>query len=212
MARLGLLGPMIVVVGAAVAGVGVWYYQHSRPKAGVVIDAIAVGSDQSLVIRDEQGGDRSFLELHKGDEVVWQALIPHYVGTHARPGIAWSPTAVTVRVQRGPRAEVFGLAMDTALKLGGFRLAPEHEPNTTPAAGPITLTDHAHSYELVGGAGWHQLVGVELLSGQAMWKVELGAPPVTDGGIDGGDVWVLQAPGPRRYFDALTGREDRSHI
>ena len=49
-------------------------------------------------------------------------------------------TAVTVRVERDGRAEVFAFAIAaTPTKLGAFRLAPEHEPITTAAAG----TDHA---------------------------------------------------------------------
>jgi hypothetical protein len=204
--RMRWLGPGLVTLGAAVAGVGGWYVVHARPVPGAIIDTIAVGSNESLVIRDEVHGERNFVELHEGDKVKWEALIPHYVGTHDRPGVAVSPTSVTFRVQRGPQAEVFALAMTTALKLGGLRLAPEHEPNHTPEQGPITLTDHARSYELIGGDGWHQLVAVNLKTGDALWKVELGAQPITDGGVEPGVVWVVQA-GARRSFDAATGSE-----
>lgn len=215
MARLRFLGPAIVATGAAVAAVGTWYVIHARPVAGDVIDTIAVGSaaeDTSLVIRAEaNGGERSFVELRRGGEVVWQAIVPHYIGTHERPAIAWSPGAVTLRVQRSGRAEVFALGMQTSVKLGGFRLAPEHEPNTPPAEGPITLTDHVRSYELVGGAGWHQLVAVDLKTGDALWKVELGAPAVIDGGAGDGVVWVVQRDTGKRAFDALTGKDLGSH-
>jgi hypothetical protein len=207
MARLGWLGPAIVATGAAVACVGGWYMVHARPKAGDVIDTIALGPNRSLVIRDEaNGGERSFVELHDGATTKWEALIPHYVGTHLRPAVAWSPAAVTFRVQRGGRAEVFALAMNTSVKLGGFRLAPEHEPNHTPEVGPITLGDQQRSYEFIGGDGWHQLVGVDLMSGEALWKVELGAKPITDGGVSNGLVWVVQN-GAKRAFDAASGAE-----
>jgi len=209
--RMRWLGPGLFGIGAAVAVVGGWYMIHARPEPGAIIDTIAVGSDESIVIREEAHSDRSFVELHEGQTVKWEALIPHYVGTHARPAVAVSPTSVTFRVQRGPRSEVFALAMTTALKLGGFRLAPEHEPNHTPERGPITLTDHERSYELIGGDGWHQLVGVDLKTGDALWKVELGAEPVTDGGVEPGAVWVVQA-GARRTFEARSGSERPSPI
>jgi hypothetical protein len=211
MARIGWIGIAIVATGAAGASVGAWYYVHARPEPGATIDRIDVGHDEALVIRAEKGGDRAFVELRDHDIVKWQALIPHYVGTHERPAVAWGPTSATFRVQRGPRAEVFALAMDTALKLGGFRLAPEHEPNTTPERGPITLTDHERSYELIGGSGWHQLVGIDLKSGDALWKVELGPATVTDGGVQNGVVWIVQG-GAKRSFDARTGSDASSGI
>ena len=206
--RLGLLGPIIVLVGAAVAGVGAWYVVHARPKVGAVIDTFRVDAKTSLVVRAEDGGpgDRSFVELRSGDEVVWQALIPHYVGTRGRPAIAWTDNAVTVRVERGGRAEVFALAMRDSTKLGGLRFAQDHEPITTQAAGPITLTDHVRSYELVGGDGWHQIVAVDLRTGIGLWKVDLGPDAVIDGGVDGAIVWIAQAS-RRRQLDTTTGRE-----
>ncbi|HEY1552344.1 MAG TPA: hypothetical protein VGG28_31170 [Kofleriaceae bacterium] len=207
MARLGWLGPAIVATGAAVACVGLWYMIHARAKPGDVIDTLTLGPDQRLVIRNEaDGGERSFVELHEGSATKWEALIPHYVGTHLRPAVAWSPTSVTFRVQRGGRAEVFALAVNTALKLGGFRLAPEHEPNHTPEVGPITLSDQQRSYEFIGGDGWHQMVSVDLKTGDPLWKVELGAKPITDGGVSNGLVWVVQN-GAKRSFDATNGVE-----
>jgi hypothetical protein len=208
-ARLGFLGPVIVLVGAAVAGVGTLYAVHARPKAGAVIDTLQLGSGGTLVVREEDGGERSFVELRANDEVQWQAFIPHYAGGPGRPAIAWGPTAVTVRVERSGRAEVFALSMRDSTKLGGFRLAPEREPITTQPTGPITLTDHVRSYELVGGADWHELVAVDLRSGNALWKAVLGKSPITDGGVVGADVWVVQ-DGRKRHFNVFTGREDKS--
>lgn len=206
MARLGYLGPAIVIVGAMVAGVGAWYAVHARPKPGDVVDTIELGDQRQLVLRRELDGERAFIELRDRDAVQWQALIPHYSGTRDRRAIAWGPTAVTVRVERGGREEVFALAMRDGRKLGGRRLAPEHEPITTPASGPITLTDHRFSFELVGGANWHQMIAVELATGNVAWKAELGMTPATDGGIINGRIWLLQNR-ERREFDASTGRE-----
>jgi len=204
--RLGFLGPAIVIVGAVVAGLAIWFLQTVRPEAGAVIDTIAIDAHHSLVLRKETKSNRSMIELREGTEVKWQALIPHYAGAPGRPAVAWSDKAVTVRVERDGRAEVFAFAMQNSQKLGTFRLAIEHEPITTHAEGPITMTDHARSYELVGGPDWHQLVAVDILHGGGVWKADLGTAPITAGGVEGGKVWVQQ--GPRlRTFDALTGLE-----
>ncbi len=151
--RLGLLGPIIVLVGAAVAALGAWYVVHARPKAGDIIDTFAVGNGDTLVVRAESGGDRSFLELQRKDQVVWQGLIPHYAGSKGRSGVAWSTSSVTVRIERDGRAEVFAMALESGVKLGGIRFAPEHEPIKTQTTGPLTITDHVRSYEIIGGAG-----------------------------------------------------------
>ena len=203
MPRRRWLGPTIVGVGAAVAAVGVGYVLHARPHVGAIID--------KLELLAEDGGERSFIELRDHDSVQWQALIPHYAGAKGRPAIAWSKSAVTIRVERGGRAEVFAIALQDASKLGGFRLAPEHEPITVLPEGPITLTDHVRAYELVGGADWHQLVAVDLQSGKALWKDELGRQPITDGGVQGAQLWLVQA-GHKRQFNVFTGAEDKSPI
>jgi outer membrane protein assembly factor BamB len=213
--RLGWLGPAIVIVGALVAGVGVVYWMHARPEPGDPIASYAVpelvGDGATLVIRHERGSDeREFVELHASqpdDHVVWQALIPHYAGNAQRPALAWSHDALTIRIERGGRAEVFALSMHDGDKLGGFRLAVEHEPVVTQPTGPITLTDHVRAYEIVGGATWHQLIGVDLATGEGIWKVDLGAEPITDGGVEQGNVWLDQG-GRRKTFDGVSGRDE----
>lgn len=207
--RMRWLGPTILAVGLAVGGAGVWYMVHARPHAGAVIDTFEVGPNAQLVLRAEEGGDRSFLELDRNGSTVWQALIPHYAGEKGRPAIAWNDTAVTVRVERSGKAEVFALGMADAVKLGGFRLAPEREPITTQKKGPITVTDHIRSYELVGGDKWHELVAVELRTGKALWKADLGHWEVQDAGVQMPYVWVIQA-GQKRWYNVLNGNEDRS--
>jgi len=203
--RFGWLGPGIVIAGAAIAGVGIWYFIHARPVAGDVIATVECDG-ASLVFRSEHGGARSFVELHDHGELVWEALIPHYAGDAARPAAACSRQAVSVRVERGGRAEVFGFLRAAGDKLGGYRIATEHEPIRTQPTGPITLTDHVRSYELAGGDGWHQLVAVDLDSGEALWKIELGPEPVSDGGVAGDSVWIRQATRERR-FHVTDGRE-----
>jgi hypothetical protein len=201
--RLGWLGPAIVLVGAAIAALGVWYLVYAKPVVGDAIDTIAMEGDARVVIRAEDGGERSFVEVWDGDTKRWQALVPHYIGSPAHRGIAWSPTAITVRVDRGGRAEVFALAARDAAKLGGFRLAPEHEPIRVEANVPITVTDHVRAYELVGGDGWHEVIAVDLKSGRALWKTELGPEPVRIANLIGGVLVIYQST--RRVIDVDTG-------
>jgi hypothetical protein len=202
--HLGWLGPAIVLVGAAVAVAGGWYVVRARPVAGSIIDTIAVDDRRTLVVRSEAGGPRAFIELRDDNTVLWQALVPRYGGRVGAPGLAWSPTAVSVRVVRDGHAELFALAMRDASKLGSIRLAPTHGPIALDTTGPVTLTDHRRSYEVVSGVGWHQLVAIDLLSGKALWLRELGGADVVSGGVDGDTVWIDQGAG-RQRFAALTG-------
>lgn len=209
--RLGWLGPAIVLVGAAVAGIGIWYMAASRPEVGAVIDTIRIDDRAAIAVRAEQGGDRNFVELREGDRLVWRALVPPYAGRPGAPGIAWSDTVVSVRVFRDHRAEVFALARRDAAKLGGFKLAPGKGPAVIAARGPVTLTDHVRSYEIVAGEGWHQLVAFDLMGGEGVWKQDLGAAPIDAGGIEGGAIWLSQA-GRRRAFRATDGTEISSNL
>jgi outer membrane protein assembly factor BamB len=212
--RLGWLGPAIVIVGVIVAGFGVWAIVAGKPQAGEVIDTIPAGEGRSLVVRAEAGGDRNFVELHAPDEhgkdkLLWQALVPTYAGRPGAPAIAWGAGTVTVRVIRDGRAEIFALAMTNAAKLGGFKLAPGKGPVTRQTTGPITLTDHTRSYEIVAGTGWVQLVAIDLASGEALWAQDLADLPVDAAGFTDSVIWVQQR-GARRAFAVTTGSE--SHL
>lgn len=202
---LGYLGPAIVIVGIAAAALAVWYMRTAKPVAGDVIDVIAIDATRSFVIReDAKDPRRSFLELRDRDAVTWQALIPKYAGEKGRPAIAWSDNIVTVRVEREGRMEVFAFSLRTSAKVGALRLAPEREPLARQLRGPITLTDHKSSYEIVSGPGWAQLVAIDLDRGKGRWKTDLGTEPVTAGGIDGPKLWVEQG-GIRKVFEAGSG-------
>jgi hypothetical protein len=203
--RLGWIGPAIVLVGIAGAIAMTWFWRASEPVPGDTIDELDCAGGK-LVVRAERGGDRAFVEMHAGNELKWQGLIPHYPGSRGRPAVACGSDVVTVRVERGGRAEVFGFAVASGQKAGGYRLATEHEPIHVEPTGPITLTDHRRSYEIVGGAGWHQLIAVDLSSGEGVWKADLGPDPVTDGGLHDARVWIRQGA-RERTFDPETGRE-----
>lgn len=209
----GWIGIAIVALGAAISAVGIWYFIGHRPTPGPVIDELAIDEHGKIVVRAEDGGPRSFVELHQDGKLVWQALVPTYAGKQGQPGIAWSDIAVSVRVIRDPahepRAEVFALSRRDASKLGGVRLGVEHGPIDLAATGPLTISDHIRSYEVVSGRDWHQLVAIDLRIGQIVWQQELGAKPIEAAALENGAV-VLTQGGAKRWFNVFTGREDRS--
>lgn len=205
--RLGWLGPAIVALGAAVAAVGVWYMVRSKPQPGAVIDEIALDGSAKLVVRAEQGGSRSFVELHTGGELTWQALVPPYAGRKGVPAVAWNDRVISVRVIREGKAEIFALARRDAAKVGGLNLAPDVIA-LRDAPGPITVHDGVRSYELVSGDGWQRLLGVDLGLGKVIWKRDLSPAAVEGAGLDAGAVWIQQG-GKKRWFGVFDGKEDR---
>jgi hypothetical protein len=207
--RLGWLGPVIVLVGIAGAAIATWFMIVSKPKAGAIIDTIVIDKAYAFVVRAEDGGARNFVELREGERVVWQAITPAYAGRPGAPGIAWNELAVSVRVIRDGRAEVFAIARTNGSKLGGFKLAPGKGAVTKQTTGPVTLTDHVRSYEVVSGVGWNQLVAIDLGTGLPRWKQDLDGTLIEAGGVDGEFVWIRQA-GRTRRFRAVDGSETAS--
>lgn len=207
--RLGMLGPVIVLVGIATAAFATWFMIVSKPKAGAIVDTIAIDQARAFVVRAEDGGDRNFVELRDGNRVVWQAIVPAYAGRPGAPGIAWNDLAVSVRVIRSGRAEVFAIAKANGSKLGGFKLAPGKGAVTKQTTGPVTLTDHVRSYEIVSGAGWNQLVAIDLGTGEPRWKQDIDGAVIEAGGVDGEFVWIRQA-GRTRRFRSADGHETAS--
>lgn len=213
--RLGWLGPIIVLVGALAAAVGIWWMKSARSVAGKYLDVLALDADTALVVRGEHSSDRAFVELrHHDGTVAWQAMIPPYAGRPGAPGLAASRDAASVRVVRDGGAEVFGLSMRNASKLGGFKLAasrPRHPGgHTLPSA--VTLTDLRYSFELVGQERsekeatdpWASLIAVDLATGRGQWSMDLGTDPITAAGLVDGAVWVQQA-GQIRGFRTADG-------
>ncbi len=207
--RLGLLGPIIVLVGAAAAAAGVYLVVANKPKPGAVIETVVLDSTAKIIVRAEDGGVRNFVELHVGDDLKWQALVPPYGGRPDATGIAYSDVAVSVRVIRDHKAEVFALAIRDSEKLGGIHLGGDHGAIREPSTGPVTLSDHIRSYEIVGGADWNTMTAIDLRNGTKLWTTELGKEPITAGEVTGGLVQLEQA-GAKRYFRVFSGKEDRS--
>lgn len=200
---------MIVLVGLAIGSVGVWVLIKNRPHEGPVIDQFAIDKGQEIVVRAEEGGDRNFIELRENGEVKWQALIPPYAGDKNRRGIAVGDHAVSIRVVRGGKAEIFAVARANGSKLGSTHLAQEHGPIVREGTGPITLSDGVRSYEIVSGSDWNQLIAMDLKLGTRLWKQELGPGAVTGGSVEGGLVKVEHAK-ISRWFNVFTGQEDKS--
>jgi len=199
------LGIAIVTVGVAVAALGTWYVMHARPKLGALIDTIPADRGQRVVVSHEADGPNSFVSLMEGDREVWEAYVPAYGGRPGAPGIAVGKTCVSIRIIRDGKAEIFALARNDSQKLGGMGLGHGHGPVDPDAKGPVTLTDHERSYEVVSGPDWHQLVAFDLTSGKPLWSVELGVDPVTDGGVEGHRVWIAQGQN-RHSFEGLSGK------
>jgi hypothetical protein len=216
--RLGWLGPLIVLVGAAAAAFGIWWMSQARSQADKFVDAFALDGETALVVRSERSSARSFLELrHFDGAIAWQAMVPPYAGRVGAPGLAASRDAASVRVVRNNAAEVFGMAMRNAAKLGGFKIASDRPADalghTLPAA--VTLTDLRYSFELVGQEAsasaaspgvqpWAAIAAVDLATGKKKWDVDLGAAPITAAGITDRAVWVQQG-GQLRGFATADG-------
>jgi len=191
----------------------------AAPVAGNTIDTIGIDTTRFLVVRAEADGERSFLELHDtgaSEQLQWQALIPHYAGSAGRRGVSWGQGVVTVRVERGGEDELWVLGLTDALKVASLRLAPEHEPIPPQAGEPLSVSDGQRTYELVAGVDWHELVAIDLATGQPLWKQDLGPARFASMRVVGPFVQLFPASGsvdaapgqmPSLVFDALTGKK-----
>ena len=50
------------------------------------------------------------------------------------------------------------------------------------------------------------MAAIDLATGKGVWKRELGPAAITDGGVEAGTVWYVQA-GKRKLLDAATGAD-----
>jgi hypothetical protein len=189
--RLGWLGPLLVIIGLAGGAFGIWWMQQVRPVAGKVIDAIALGDDAYVVIRDQQGSSRNFLEMIVAGNVKWQTMIPPYAGRLGSPAIGVGPDTLSVRLVRNGHSEVFGLSISNASKVGSFKIAADRPASPTGHCGKvITLTNGSLSFEVVEGDGWNDIAAVDVTTGVPIWSAKLGAATILDGGFVDDVVWL----------------------
>jgi hypothetical protein len=191
------LAPLLLGLGVAIGSLGVWYAVHARPTAGDYYEVFALDARTAVALRREVGSDRSFVELVElGRGVRWQALIPPYAGRPDAPGIAASQVAITVRVRRDGKDELWALSTEDADKLGQVELRSGDARAGARAPGVVTVADHVQSFELVGDATHATAVTAILLAeGRAQWRVDLGADGVANAWLDGRALWIRTAAG-----------------
>jgi len=204
--RLGWLGPVLVLVGLAVGGLGVWFMFHARPRAGAIVDLLPLDGEWALVIRREATSDRGLLELVSTKRgVEWQALVPRYAGRPGTPGLAVARAAVSVRIVR-TRPEVWAMSTRDATKLGGISLAG-YVTGTWLPDGPSTVVsagDGSRSFEVVDGTEGATIVAIDLEHGAVLWHREIGGP-IRALTMAGDDLEVVTATGPGLVLDPATG-------
>lgn len=204
-ARLGLLGPLVVIVGVAAAAVGIWFMLHVRPAPGKFIDGVALDDDSFIAVREQSGTDRNFIEVTRQNKLLWQAMIPHYAGRVGAPAIGISKTAMTVRIARRGRSEVFGLSLTDSRKLGALLLGKDRPVSATSHCGEvITVTDDERAFELISSPDDNAIASIDVTSGMAGWQADLGKSPIVDAGVADGVVWVKQLD-MIRAFRAVDG-------
>ncbi|MBP9086518.1 MAG: hypothetical protein KBG15_10405 [Kofleriaceae bacterium] len=191
--RFGLLGPLLVIVGLLAGGFGIWFMLHVRPVPGPFIDGFALDDDSYIAIRAQSGTDRNFVEATRQNKKLWQAMIPHYAGRVGAPAIGVSPTAMTVRIARRGRSEVFGLSLTDARKMGALLLGKDRKPTATSHCGEIiTLTADGQAFELLSTEDGNAIASVYVSTGAAGWQAQLDKAPITDAGVANGIVWINQ--------------------
>lgn len=191
--RFGLLGPLLVIVGLLAGAFGIWFMLRVRPVPGRFIDGFALDDDSYIAIREQPGTDRNFIEVTRQNKQLWQAMIPHYAGRVGAPAIGVSPTAMTVRIARRGRSEVFGLSLTDARKMGALLLGKDRKPTASSHCGEIiTLTANGLAFELLSTEDDNSIASVFVSTGAAGWQAPLGKAPITDAGVANGVVWIKQ--------------------
>ena len=201
--RFGLLGPILVIVGLLAGAFGIWFMLRVRPVAGRFIDGFALDDDSYIAIREQPGTDRNFIEVTRQNKQLWQAMIPHYAGRVGAPALGVAPSAITVRIARRGRSEIFGLSLTDARKLGALLLGKDRKPTATSHCGEIiTLTDDGMAFELLSTEDDNAIAAVHVGTGAAGWQTSLGKAPITDAGVAHGVVWVNQGSASTAFHAA----------
>lgn len=200
------LAPTVLALGVAIGGLGVWFMLHARPTEDDYYEVFALDDHTAVALRHERGSARSFLELVElGRGVRWQALIPPYAGRPGAIAIAASPTAITVRVKRDGKDELWALSTEDSEKLGQVQLLPGAPRAGAKPPAVITVSDLQQSFELVGDdAHATAVTAIHLADGVAQWHVDVG-DAVQAAWLDPRALWVRTANGQVRGLSRDTG-------
>ncbi len=201
------LAPTLLAIGLAVGGLGVWVMVSSRVHAGAYFEVLATDGPYAVALRHHDDSPRAFLELIEiGHGVRWQAMVPPYAGTPTAPGLAASPTAITVRIRRDGRDELWAMSTRDAEKLGQPGLVPgAPAPGVQPPA-VVTVADSVQSFEFAGAVDHEtSVVGIELAVGAPKWRIELGKVSVRGAWLDAKTLWIDTGAAPLG-IDRATGK------
>lgn len=201
------LAPTVLGIGVTVGVLGIWVMVRSRVHAGAYFEVLATDGPYAVALRHQDDSSRDFLELVEiGHGVRWQALVPLYAGTPTAPGLAASPNAITVRVRRDGRDELWAMSTRDAEKLGQLGLEPGAEaPGVRPPA-VVTVADAVQSFEFAGAPDRATtIVGIELANGAPKWRIELGSVTVRGAWLDDTTLWIDTGAAPMG-IDRATGK------
>ena len=60
--RLGWLGPALLLIGALVGGLGVWWMARARPQPGPYVDVLALDEEWAVALRQQRGNRSHWAE------------------------------------------------------------------------------------------------------------------------------------------------------
>ena len=207
------LAPLLLAAGVAIGGFGVWFMLHARPTPGAYYEVFAMDDRRAVALRHEEGTERSFAELLEiGRGVRWQALIPPYAGRPTAPGIAASPTAVTVRVRREGKDWVWALSTDDNDKLGEVELilGPTRAGAHPPAV--VTVSDATQSFEFAGDESHSTSVtAIRLADGHPQWRSDVGQGDVAAAWLCAPGLCISTPDGTQVVLDRATGQRLHAH-
>ncbi|MCE9576371.1 MAG: hypothetical protein K8W52_24700 [Deltaproteobacteria bacterium] len=201
------LAPTLLGIGVTVGVLGIWVMVSARVHAGAYFEVLATDGPYAVALRHQDDSPRVFLELIEiGHGVRWQAMVPPYAGTPTAPGLAASPNAITVRVRRDGRDELWAMATRDAEKLGQLGLEPgAAAPGVLPPA-VVTVADNVQSFEFAGAPDRATtIVGIELAIGSPKWRIELGKVSVRGAWLDDKTLWIDTGAAPLA-IDRATGK------